>query len=297
MSFDFQIDAEPEWFESSDDETPIHSFGGLKKLLTDMGYNVGKAQAYKPIEVSDVTLEDIRNGAIEFTDEGIFVNAEGVRHKVFLYKRDYHLDIYGKPRAHIRKCDVINRFSNGNSVPLYRRANTDSVWVRDMDDGYIDKQVTGLNICSHCIQIAQEAYPQMTVADFIELLKNVDDAEPEENVEVDIFGYTKDWEQISKTYRETHDYTCENCGIHITDPFDQQYIHTHHRNARKTDNRTSNLQCLCIRCHAAVDEFHKERFNSGANKILLNEFNAKYPPKPKRNIAKQIDTYDDDLPF
>lgn len=48
--------------------------------------------------------------------------------------------------------------------------------------------------------------------------------------EVDIFGYTKNWEQISKAYRETHNYTCERCGIHIDNPFEQHYIHVHHRN-------------------------------------------------------------------
>lgn len=298
MSFDFQIDAEPEWFESSDDETPIHSFGGLKKLLTDMGYNVGKAQAYKPIEVADVSLEEIKNGTIEFADDGIFVNTDGVRRQVFLYKRSYRLELYGKPRFHIRKCSTIEEFMHSDkSIPEYRRANTSKVWVRDMDDSMTDKEVDNLPLCKNCLRIAAETYHGMTSADFVEILKSVDESEPEENVEVDIFGYTKDWEQISKAYREIHDYTCENCGLHITDPFDQQYIHTHHRNARKTDNRTSNLQCLCIRCHAAIDEFHKERFNSGANKILLDEFNAKYPPKPTRNVAKQSDTDDDDLPF
>ena len=133
---------------------PIHTFGGLKSLLSSLGYHIEKAEGYKAIDVADVTMEEIRSGAIEFTDEGIFVTTDGVRRKVFLYKRDYHLELYGKPRAHIRKCDVINRFSDGDSIPLYRRANTDMVWVHDMDDNYTDKQVCGLNICSHCIKIA-----------------------------------------------------------------------------------------------------------------------------------------------
>lgn len=262
---------------------PIHSFGGLKNLLTSLGYKVNKAEGYKAIDVADVTMDEIRSGAIEFTDDGIFVTTEGIRHKVFLYKRDYHLDLYGKPRAHIRKCDVINRFSDGNSIPLYRRANTDSVWVHDMDDNYTDKQVTGLNICSHCIKIAQEAYHRMTVTDFIEFLKNSDEAIPDTDVEVDIFGYTKDWEIISRTIREQHDYTCECCGLHITDTYDQHYIHVHHKNGRKIDNRYSNLQCLCLRCHADVDENHRERLiNSGANRIVFEEFKRRYPEQPKK---------------
>ena len=30
-----------------------------------------------------------------------------------------------------------------------------------------------------------------------------------------IFGYIKEWEQISREYRESKDYTCEHRSIHI----------------------------------------------------------------------------------
>lgn len=279
-----------EYYDDCATGAPIHTFGGLKSLLSSLGYNIEKAEGYKAIDVADVTMEEIRSGAIEFTDEGIFVTTEGVRRKVFLYKRDYHLDLYGKPRAHIRKCDVINRFSDGDSIPLYRRANTDMVWVHDMDDNYTDKQVSGLNICSHCIKIAQEAYPKMTVADFIELLKDADEAEPETDIEIDIFGYTKNWETISRGIREQRDYTCECCGLQITDPYDQHFIHVHHKNGRKIDNREINLQCLCFRCHANVDDYHRTRLlGSGAKRIEFAEFEKKYPPtQNKSNIFETL---------
>lgn len=306
---------EEAYYDDCASGAPIHSFGGLKSLLTSLGYHVKTAEGYKAIDVADVTLEEIRSGAIEFTNDGIFVTTDGVRRKVFLYKRDYRLSQYGKPRAHIRKCDVIDRFSNGDSIPLYRRANTDSVWVHDMDDNMIDKQVTGLNICSHCVRIAQEAYPKMTVADFIELLQNSDEAIPESDVEVDIFGYTKDWELISRGIREEMNYTCEECGLSISDPFDQHFIHVHHLNGRKIDNRRSNLRCLCLRCHANVDEIHKERLlGTKSKRLLFSEFEKKYPShnsnnesKPRINIFESLKNFaarsrqnpadDNDLPF
>ncbi len=277
MNLEIELNADPECSKPSIDETPIYSFGGLKVLLANMGYNVDKAQAYKPIDVADVTLEEIKNGIIEFNNDGIFVNSEGTRRQIFLYKRSYHLERYGKPRFHIRKCPIIEAFmSSDNSIPEYRRANTISVWVHDMDDNMIDKEVKDIPLCKYCLKMASEAFKNMTTDQFVKILKNADKTSTEENIEVDIFGYTKDWEQISRAYRATHKYTCEICGCRITNPFDQQYIHTHHRNAIKIDNRISNLQCLCIRCHASVDEFHKTRFSSGANKILLDEFNSKY---------------------
>lgn len=281
------------WLEELEMHKPIHDFGGLKNLLSRMGYKVNKAEGYKPIDVAEVTLEEINSGAIEFTEEGIFVTSEGVRRQVFLYKRDYHLEAYGKPRFHIRKCQVIESFTNGQGrVEHYRRANTDKVWVHDIDDGMIDKEVTALPLCKYCLKMALEAQNGMTTTDFVELLRNADEAEPETDVEIDLFGYTRDWEQISTAYRSTHNYTCEVCGLHITDPFDQHYIHVHHKNGRKIDNRTSNLQCLCLRCHSEVDAHHRERLlGTKAQRLMFSDFEKKYPRIHCSNIT------DDVLPF
>ena len=39
------------------------------------------------------------------------------------------------------------------------------------------------------------------------------------NLNIDIFGYTRNWDEISRKYRESHDYTCERCGLKIDDIF------------------------------------------------------------------------------
>lgn len=276
---------------------PIYEFGGLKKLLTRMGYKVNKAEGYKPIDVADVTLEEINSGAIEFNDDGIFVTSEGVKRQIFLYKRDYHLEAFGKPRFHIRKCSTIESFTNGQGrVEHYRRANTDTVWVHDMDDGMVDKEVSDLPLCKFCLKMALDAQSGMTTSDFVELLKNSAEAEPEQDVEIDLFGYTRDWESISADFRASHDYTCERCGLHITDPFDQRYIHVHHKNGRKIDNRSSNLECLCLHCHAHVDEHHEDRLlGTKAKRLDYKDFITKYPQSRTSKPSPIID--DDELPF
>lgn len=278
-----------------DEDNSIYEFDGLKELLTRLGFQVEKSSGgYRAIPVRDVDINDLQNN-IKFKDDGIFVidEIDGKEHQVFLYKRKYHLSEFGKPKYHICKCRTIVDFMNRGSFQTeYRRANTEEVDVIDMDDRNKDKKVNSLPLCKNCVAQMQELYKDvsanMTSQMFVELLKQLgEDTDQVKEVEVDIFGYTKDWETISRAYRDRENYTCERCGIQITDPFDRQFIHVHHKNGIKTDNRIANLECLCIRCHSQVDKFHSENFSEGGNKILLDEFNKKYPEP----------NYCDDLPF
>ena len=263
-----------------DKEEPIYKFEGLKRLLTSKGYIVEEAKGYREIENVEVELDDVRN-KMEFTDEGIFLNDDVTKSKqqIFLYKRDYHLSAYGnkKPRFHTHKCKTIQEFIDNGRFHDYRRANTDMVMVRDMDDRYIDKKVSSLPLCAYCAKMSIKAQGKDS-SEFVELLKQAKKAEAplKKKAEVDIFGYTKDWEKISREYRESHNYTCEECGITIEDPFDRQFIQVHHINGDKTDNSPNNLKCLCIHCHANVDDTHRKNFNRRANAMLLDGFNRKY---------------------
>ena len=266
------------------EDEPIYQFEGLKRLLTTLGYKVGQATGYREVENVDVDLNELRNN-IEFTSDGIFLidSNDGSRQQIFLYKRNYHLEAFGKPRYHIRKCRIIQEFmDSGTFKQEYRRANTTSVLVCDMDDEYTDKLVDDLPLCKYCARLVSQEYRDLNSTEFVEVLRESSDDSQEDvggTIEVDIFGYTKDWETISRAYREKCDFTCEECGIRIDDPFDHHYMHVHHINGDKTNNRESNLKCLCIRCHSQVDEFHQSNFSRGANEVLLQQFEDEYLPE------------------
>lgn len=264
----------------SEIDTPIHDFEGLKNLLLSMGYRVKASSGYRAIAVEDVTSDQINSGRIEFTADGIFVNdVDGAQRQVFLYMGRYHLMKYGKPRFHIRKCKTILKFMNGNgNIPeYYRLANTASVRVQDRDDHDIDKEVYDLPLCQHCASMIYGNLPR-TSTDFVKHLRDNEKDTPKEDIEVDIFGYPRDWEMISRGIREKHNYTCEKCGLQISNPYDQHFIHVHHKNGIKINNRESNLQCLCLRCHANIDENHKRRLTaSKAQQLNYKIFISKYP--------------------
>lgn len=60
--------------------------------------------------------------------------------------------------------------------------------------------------------------------------------------------YTDDWEDISKAYRESKNWCCEQCGVGLSSA--KNLLHTHHKNGVKSDNRYTNFSALCVICHA-----------------------------------------------
>ena len=275
----------------------ICNFNKTKDTLRQLGIQVGDVSGYKPIQGIDVGIRDIgesitfdsQSGIIIYTDEN------GIRHQGFMYKRIYDLAQYPQgPKMHICRCQVIEDFINkGNFQKSYRFAETAEVlvfnWASRSD---VSMRIGVCNYCRNMLSYDDQLRTINSSADFATLLAESRRIQVEKNTddgEVDFNGYTRNWHEISTNYKERYNYTCEKCGISITNPFDRRFIHVHHKNGIKTDNNENNLQCLCIYCHANIDNLHKENFSYGAKKIDLQDFIEKY-----KNTSQSDN---DDLPF
>jgi 5-methylcytosine-specific restriction endonuclease McrA len=61
--------------------------------------------------------------------------------------------------------------------------------------------------------------------------------------------YSQDWNEISERTKRQRGYRCAKCNT-VLGQSDSKFLHVHHRNGQKHDNRESNLEVLCIGCHA-----------------------------------------------
>lgn len=80
--------------------------------------------------------------------------------------------------------------------------------------------------------------------------------------------YTSDWEEVSWSYRKKQNFTCEECGVNLSQRKHHKLLHTHHKNGVKSDNSEDNLQALCVDCHRRQPD-HQHMNN---NKIFRKSF-------------------------
>ena len=139
------------------EEKPIYDFPLFKRALLRLGIDVGQTGGYTIVRASDVIFQN-GHGNVEFEndkgDKGIFVqDRKGHYHQVFMYKRDYHLERYGKPRYHICQCETIQEFINSGSFKQHYNSASDVINYFDEDYEKVKAEVIKLLKIKYAIEI------------------------------------------------------------------------------------------------------------------------------------------------
>ncbi|WP_258104672.1 HNH endonuclease signature motif containing protein [Marinoscillum sp. MHG1-6] len=215
-------------------------------------------------------------GSISFEDDGIYLEYNGRKYKGYMFIQQAYITYNNgpvkMPRFHTMKCEKIREFlEDGRFKSRYEFSNSSRNNLIDIQTKKrYDNEV--LELCTFCRQEYAE-----TIADTQEFEQLLDKDEYKSDIlEVDLFGYVRGKEKISKLYREKMSYTCESCGVQAKNRGDRRYWHTHHINGDKTMNDESNLECLCVCCHSQKDQRHEANFTRKAWQKEVEFFVAKY---------------------
>ncbi|MBE8717207.1 HNH endonuclease [Cellvibrio polysaccharolyticus] len=128
------------------------------------------------------------------------------------------------------------------------------------------KDKAKLNVCKNCISqlnyqnASKLTAPQRNVIvekfnplEFFSTYSSLFSFLPKAKPENAIYGYTEDWEKVSLHFRESADFTCQECKVCLVTA--RKLLHTHHVNGVKNDNSAKNLMVLCLDCHRK-EPFH-----------------------------------------
>lgn len=267
----------------------LPDFGKFKPfvdLRRSMGASeaVWVAQAWDAVDGDDL-VRQLRTTGIEVEDISEITTAsdgtfEYKGEKVLVYIRD-QISYSGRERVykfHISHCRTISDAFASNRESRYVVSSRDDgrfVVNRFSGERLVEEHVLReLSVCKNCLKnLEYQGYSDHHGAKSLAVYRRFDlEAFFEEyggsrivrkplhsDTSAPLNVYTPDFSSTSKTIRQQHGYKCDACGLGLTQH--PQFLHVHHRNADKSDNRITNLTVLCIGCHAE-EPMHRHVQNS-----------------------------------
>lgn len=208
----------------------------------------------------EIRLKDIkksRNGT--FTYKG---------KNVILYIRDQYVPQRNPYKFHIAWCDILQSKEDNGEIARYVVTNRrDGLFVineinaetRVLESKNIEKK---MEVCVNCLEhlkykgfrFNQKTY-KSAVEDFrlkeffekYETKFNYKDLDLSQAKIAVLNEYPENWADISRNYRESKSWICEDCGKDLKE--DRSKLETHHIDRNKANCRISNLKALCKSCH------------------------------------------------
>lgn len=211
----------------------------------------------------DASLEEIKENFAQMQEGHALLDSEGKCR--FLYIPDHANQFFQGTsnikklrRVHISYCVTLSEMTSKKKFDRYR-ATVDTSGDFEIQIPNNQFVSTKLHICKNCIKSMMSVhnnferfgrYASFDLKNFAQTFsKNTPEEFENASPELKSNQYPPDWEEISRSCRETKQWTCEECKKNYQN--DRANLDTHHINSIKSDCRLSNLKVLCKTCHKA----------------------------------------------
>ena len=184
-------------------------------------------------------------------------------YKLVVYIRDQQLKYYTWKwyKFHFYKCQTLRWFLEKKKYDWkYVWHRSWSFKINLMENGELVRETKeDLNVCINCLkEFNYENYKNewkqkrafiYNEFAFEKYLEEYDTNLPKTKSSAmqEVNKYHDNWNEMSKAYKDSKDWTCEDCGKNCKKIWES--MHTHHIDHNKWNNSWTNYRALCIRCH------------------------------------------------
>lgn len=189
-------------------------------------------------------------------------------------------------KYHLTDCSTLENMRSIGRFKRYHATRNRTGIFRIFGNSAQESEVP-LSVCKNCLKKLNyqnyhynrtEVFNQFTLEEFFTHYETFFRAKPE-NVGQTKVGYAENWAEISRQYRSSIGYCCENCGVNLS-----TYPHlldVHHKNGVKRDNRPENFRALCRLCHSKEDHHNHmkiDEYDSGLiERLRIEQFENDIP--------------------
>lgn len=165
-------------------------------------------------------------------------------------------------KYHVADCQTLDTMKKRNRFDRYKVTNN----LEGKFSVYGISELTGkersgeaaLTVCKNCLKYLNyqgynsggrkgTIFANFNISHFLSHYSTLFSAMPERHFFIAKSSYSDDWSEISASFRAGKNYCCQQCNVNLSDH--KHLLHTHHVNGNKRDNRSDNLEALCIDCH------------------------------------------------